>query len=231
MLRKLDNFNITTTRDHYGLIPEPIPARKLMPNWYKKLQNTTKDSQGWPRKTLKRCPPVLDSMVSGYILRLAAEVQIKVAEDGSVVEWECEYHAPILQSHNNDQIAGHPKLPCPPLKFLNYWQVTTPKGWSTLFVPPLNREEKHLDLMPGIVETDKYFEFVNFPGFIKDRGTTITLPMGYPLMQAIPFKRSGLTRKAVVRMMTEREHKKLETTRLKRGAQPSLYRETMWEPK
>ena len=47
------------------VIPEPYPARKLMPDWYKKLPNFTDGPDtNFEFKTLKRCPPFLDAMSS-----------------------------------------------------------------------------------------------------------------------------------------------------------------------
>ena len=65
---------------------------------------------------------------------------------------------------------NHPSLPRLPLKIMNYWHMRTPPGWSTLFVSPLNSENEYFEPMSGVVETDKYFEFVNFPSFLKIDG-------------------------------------------------------------
>ena len=108
--------------------------------------------------------------------------------------------------------------------------MKTPPGWSTLFVPPLNRVNEYFEPMSGVVETDKYLEFVNFPSFLKQTGTTFIIPRGYPVVQAIPFKR-GFSRKADIRAMTPKESDALGLLRQKRTSHPSIYRETMWERK
>ncbi len=43
------------SEDDYDVIPEPYPARKLIPDWYKKLDN--KLHSGFESSTIKRCPP------------------------------------------------------------------------------------------------------------------------------------------------------------------------------
>ena len=57
-----------------GVIPEPYPSRKLIPDWYKKLSNYTENEEGMEIPTLKRCPPFLDAMSSGWIIPLAADI-------------------------------------------------------------------------------------------------------------------------------------------------------------
>lgn len=234
MILSKPKVTFTTEPELYGIIPEPKPARSHIPDWFKKLKNfqheDKDDSEVWPNRTIKRCPPFLDAMVSGYLMVTPAEIEIVVNEDGSGVDWRTDFFRGVIEPHENSQIKGHHGLPSPPLKFMNYWHLKTPPGWSTLFVPPLNRENNIIECMSGIVETDKYFEYVNFPSFIKQRGTTILLPRGYPIAQAIPFKR-GMEKTAEIRAMNKKELVHLKKTRDKRSSHPSLYRETMWERK
>jgi hypothetical protein len=224
----------TTYPELYGVIPEPIPARSLLPDWFKKLKgfaNQDPDSGTvWPNRTIKRCPPVLDAMVSGWILTTPAEMEVSINDDGSGVEWHTDFTHSVIEEHATQQIKGHPSLPRLPLKIMNYWHMRTPPGWSTLFVSPLNRENKYFEPMAGVVETDKYLEFVNFPSFLKPKGTTLLIPRGYPVVQAIPFKR-GMDRKSDIRAMSSKEVKALNHLRSQRTSRPSLYRETMWERK
>ena len=205
----------------------------MMPDWFKKLPNFTnkgKEATSWPGRTIKRCPPFLDALSTGYIIGTPAEMELKVSMDGRVVEWQSDFCRKVLESHTQEQIAGNPSFPKPPLKFLNYWAMQTPRGWSTLFVNPLNRDNDIIDAISGIVETDKYYEYINFPSFLKIKGTSIILPRGYPLVQAIPFKR-GLDKKALIEKMSAKDLLTLQKTRTKRTSQPSLYRDTMWEKK
>jgi len=224
----------TTHPDLYGIIPEPIPARSVLPDWFKKLKSfTSEDLESptkWPTRSIKRCPPVLDAMVSGWLLPTPSEIEVVINEDGSGAEWKTDLNYSVIEPHSVDQIKGHPSLPKLPLKIMNYWHMKTPPGWSTLFVSPLNRQNKYHEPMAGVVETDKYLEFVNFPSFFKPTGTTFIIPRGYPVVQAIPFKR-GMDRKADIRAMTPKESDALELLRNKRTSRPGIYRETMWERK
>ena len=208
-----------------------------MPDWYKKLEMffMKDDGNGAMRRvgTVKRCPPFLDALVSGWIIPLACDVTFTIRDGGAGVSWAAGADQSgdfIVQNHMNMQISGHPRSNRVPLKFINHWLIETPPGWSCLFVPPLNREEDNIELFSGIVETDKYFEYINFPGFLKPTDGYLRLDQGYPLMQVIPFKR-GFSKKASVTTMTERDHKRLERTRRTRSMHESLYRDRLWEKK
>ena len=214
-----------------GVIPEPIQSRKVMPEWYKNLENYGKRSaDGFEIPTLKRCPPFLDAMTTGWIIPLAADITVKVENNGEMVSWETSFWEPIFEHHNLAQIATHPKHPMVPLKVMNHWIIQTPPGWSTLFVPLLNRPDMQFDLFSGIVETDKYFEYINFPGFLRATDGSFTIPSGHPLMQAIPFKR-GFSKDAEILSLNSVGIKKLQKTRDKKSSWFSMYRDSMWERK
>ncbi len=219
----------TTEPDLRDIIPEPTPARKSLPEWFKKLPNFS-ENDGWKSRTIKRCPPVLDAMSAGYILSTPAEMELRISDDGRVVDWKCDFFRPVIEAHEQSQVTDNPNAPKPPLKFLNYWAIETPPGWSTLFVNPLNRENEMIDAIPGIVETDKYYEYINFPSFLKIKGCSVIVPRGYPIVQAIPFKRA-MDKKATIETMSDKDLARLKSTRDRRSSQPSLYRETMWERK
>jgi hypothetical protein len=214
-----------------NVIPEPYPARKLIPDWYKKLTNYTENDEGMEIPTLKRCPPFLDAMSTGWIIPLAADVTFKVVDNGRGVSWKSDFfHGNIIEHHNIKQLSTHPNYPTIPLKFINHWLIRTPPGWSCLFTMPLNRPDDTIELMSGIVETDKHQEYINFPGFLKAREGTFTMNRGHPLMQVIPFKRN-FDKTAVVRTMNKNDMDKLRHEQSMRSSWASLYRDKFWEKK
>jgi hypothetical protein len=50
--------------------PKPHPARNSLPEWYKNLPSEV----AGPTLTLKRCPPFLEAMASGYIIPMPSSV-------------------------------------------------------------------------------------------------------------------------------------------------------------
>ena len=222
-----------TDPEMYGIIPEPVPSRSYIPDWYKKIDSyytQERDGLPWKERTIKRCPPVLDAMVTGWILKTAAEIKIVVQDDGGGVSWSTNAEFSVIEPHSSDQIKGHPDLPKPPLKFINYWHMKTPPGWSTLFTPLLNRKQEFFTPMSGIVETDKHLACVNFPSFVTKEDGSYIIPQGTPIVQAIPFKRD-FSKKAEIRAYTSEETlKRNRNTRIHQG-NPSHYRDTQWEKK
>ena len=228
--------------EYKGKIPEPYTSRHLIPDWYKKLEmyffDDEEDENGNIRRrpTIKRCPPVLDALSVGWIIPLAADLEFTIRDNGTGVSWICggdEGMDPewICQNHMLGQTKGHPHHPKVPLKLINHWMVETAPGWSCIFTPPLNREEKNIELISGIVDTDKgYYETVNFPGHLLVDDGYFRMEQGYPLMQVIPFKR-GFKKEAKIGILSDKELKKLDDTQQTRNKHPSLYRDQLWEKK
>jgi len=65
---------------HFSLLEKPIPSKKKVPLWYKKMQNFPmgKKESG----SVKRCVPFLDALTSGYYIVNNFEVLITWREPG-----------------------------------------------------------------------------------------------------------------------------------------------------
>jgi len=99
---------------------------------------------------------------------------------------------PSVQVHMQDQFPGAPFPEMPAIKFNNPWVVRTPPGYSTLFISPMNRFSLPILPLSGIVDTDTFQLAVTFPSLcLLQRGDSIALPRGTPLVQAIPFRRES----------------------------------------
>jgi hypothetical protein len=88
--------------------------------------------------TIKKCVPFLDSMTSGYTLYLAADVEF--VKDG----FKTFTKVPTLTAHYKEQtslVPVPPEYDSQPYKWENFFVMTTPKGYSTLFTHPLNRSD------------------------------------------------------------------------------------------
>jgi hypothetical protein len=174
-----------------GVIAEPVPAKTVMPDWFKRLPPIDERHRS-PRDTgltVKRCMPFIDAMTCGYVLPLAATVRLEIRDDGRTVDAGWDFDKPMVSPHGTHQVEGHPREPRPPCKFHNHWTITTPPGWSCLFVPLLNRPSSVFEVVAGVVETDSYRAPVNFPFFATAKDGLYTLERGTPLVQVIPFRR------------------------------------------
>ena len=146
--------------------------------------------------TAKQCIPFLEAMTCGYIIPLPADMRISVvrkADGGAEVKLEITgFKYPLVDMHPQTQYPGAPFANAPVLKFLNPWLIRTPPGYSTLFVPPMNRFAAPIVPLCGVVETDRYYQEINFPAVcLLQSGASAVLPRGTPLVQVIPFRRES----------------------------------------
>lgn len=186
-----------------GVIPEPVAAAKALPGWLRDMPSEAPAASlgGGAVRTLKHCAPLIDAMSAGIVLPLAADLE--VTEDGLTWDWAPPVipDQPISRApigvHAPEQAAGAP-LPLhgrAAIKFMNYWTLEVPEGWSILFTHPLNREDLPFRTLSGVVDCDLFRNgYVHFPAIWVDAGFRGTLPAGTPVAQAIAVPRAqGLT--------------------------------------
>jgi len=168
----------------------PVPAHKIVPDWYKDIKLSIDWGEDQEVPTIKRCVPVRDYLTSGYVILNPYEVNIRYSED----------EAGILKASNvcpaEEFISAHPYNQCPVhmnnvrnhyFKISNVWRVKTPPGYSCHFYQPFYDLNEDYKLFPAIVDTDKHDDAVNFVGVGLKRNFNI--PVGAPLMIVYPFKR------------------------------------------
>jgi hypothetical protein len=184
---------IFTNTSGYEELEQPKPAALLVPDWYKNTESYISGTKkptgdGSTSATVKRCMPVFDAMTSGYIIESPADVYVSIKDGNQWFEWS---DMGLIGFHPIEQAPLHPdKKPYSYPKWMNYWSIRTPKGYSTLFVQPFHRESV-FTILPGIVDTDEYYAPVNFPFVINDPQFEGLIPKGTPIAQVIPFKRDS----------------------------------------
>lgn len=176
-------------------LEQPKPASRLIPNWYKNTESYIGGSKkpsgnGDTTATIKKCIPVFDAITAGYIIESPADVFVSIKDGQQWFEWS---DFGLISFHPVEQAQDHPvKKSFAYPKWNNPWAISTPKGYSTLFVQPFHRESV-FTILPGIVDTDQYVAPVNFPFVINDPGFEGLIPKGTPIAQVIPFKRDSWT--------------------------------------
>jgi hypothetical protein len=181
--------NVSSFKD----IEKPQPASAFVPDWYKNMDSYTgkekkPNGSGNTNATVKRCMPVFDAIVAGYIIVLPADVYVSLKEGQQYFEWS---DFGLIGFHPIEQAPNHPlKKPHAYPKWINHWAIKTPKGYSTMFVQPMHRDSV-FTILPGIVDTDTYTAPVNFPMVINDPEFEGLIPKGTPIAQVIPFKRDS----------------------------------------
>lgn len=185
--------------DEQVLKDSPIlPAKKVIPNWFKKLPTETKlHIAGDIIPTIKQCMPAMDLITSGYVITNPYELTLFPREEpGAYIDYNAQAHIDYMPD-------THQYKMCPVkvneqkkhwVKIKQPWTVKTPAGYSCLFMQPFYEFNHDWRLFPGIVDTDKHDLPVLFPGYTTS-DEEVTIKQGEPLMQVIPFKRDSWTLK------------------------------------
>jgi len=174
-----------------GVYPEPAPSYKHIPAYFKATPRTFADPQrsNLDSPTVKGCVPFIEAMSQGYIIPLWEDIQI-IAKDGqlSIIS-----NGGTADQHYPQQMPNHPLSADPytkaPLKFRSPWVIETKAGYSCLFTAPMNHLETRFKILDGVVETDKYYNSVNFPCVWTGGEGEFIISKGTPIAQVIPFKR------------------------------------------
>lgn len=181
------------------LIPEPFPAVRGLPDWYKALPSEAFDSAlGKEARTVKKCPPFIDAMTYGFFIPLAVDLKVQDGEftwDFEVPEgFASEFWRSPIDFHDPGQIAGTPLFDDDRfvIKFINLWTIETPPGYSLLFTHPVNRVDLPFTTLSGLVDCDTFAQSpIHFPARWHDANFNGVLPKGTPIVQCLPVKRES----------------------------------------
>jgi hypothetical protein len=180
---------------------KPKPAIKSLPEWFNKIPRFIENKKkfrifpnGDTVATLKWCNPFMDSLSAGYSIVLENDLQVTIENNLHFFTWRAGGDN-YVTTHTKSQISPQ-MIPLgysdQPFKFKNNWSIKTPKGYSALFVHPLNRGDLPFYTLSGFVDTDDYNSPVNFPFLIRSDFEGI-IPKGTPIAQVIPIKRESWT--------------------------------------
>jgi hypothetical protein len=243
-------IEFSSHEDYFSLKENyPIPIKLNIPEWFKKLEHEI------GRLTVKGCMPFLDSLTSGYLLKMPQDFYIRHNVDNRNEKGEnfkdsfqtYGLHNCIsllnaksinlnsgIDVHSIEQLKGSPYIEknknLPFYKILNPWKIKTPKGYSCLFVSPLNNSDDRFSIIPGIVDTDTFPNEINFPIVINGDKYPILesiIKKGTPYVQVIPFKRDSW--KMIIK---PRKQKEIQNSRLFYGLKLiNVYKDRYWNKK
>lgn len=181
IIMKTHKITFHSTRTDLDIL-RPSPSTKQVPSWYRKMPGVKQGIQ-----TIKKCVPFLDSFSMGYQIPLPANIvwnqDSKEFRSNSEITLMTEHY-----SVQSEDVVIPPEFDPQPHKWSNYWHIKTPKGYSTLFIHPLNRMDLPFYSLSGVVDTDSHPLIINFP-FVLRKDFNGVIEAGTPMIQAIPFKR------------------------------------------
>jgi hypothetical protein len=178
----------------------PFPAKQNVPDWWKKMTPYIKSQENPDGNKMlmrnrvssahaKKCVPMLDALLSGYLIPLWADVQVEYKNGSPIINWRT--HMDVFLPHGNNAVEvqnpiGYNRVV---YKYLNKWQIITPPGYSVLVTPPFGFRQTGFQAIPAIIDTDKSNLEILFPMWVQD-GFEGVVEKGTPMVQITPFKRS-----------------------------------------
>ena len=236
--------------DYFNLKEDyPIPTKLNIPDWFKNLEHNIL------KKTVKGCMPFLDSITAGYLLKMPQDFYLRhnvdnvndkgenikdsfqtfgLHDQGAILHAKCLNLNSHIDVHSKSQLENSPLVEknknLPFYKLINPWKIKTPKGYSCLFLPPLNNSDDRFSIIPGIVDTDNFPNEINFPMVINgDKYPVLetVIKKGTPYAQIIPFKRESWKMS-----IKPRQQKEIQTSRLFYGLKLlNIYKDKHWNKK
>tara|TARA_Y100001951_G_C11256895_1_gene249959 strand:- start:279 stop:1013 length:735 start_codon:yes stop_codon:yes gene_type:complete len=183
-------------------IDPPVKASKALPQWVQSLRGNS---------DAKRCLPLVEACTEGYVWKTHCDIAFEVTEKGLTYttgsddnNYQFSKSMPVISTHNDGQVyseldntrenaeKNHGPINWKTVfKLANLFVIRTPKGYSTRFKSLSNVFNLPFQMFEGVVETDKYYNAINFPFRYTgpEEPHTYILQRGTPLIQLIPFKR------------------------------------------
>ncbi len=180
-----------------GVLPRPVPAALGVPTWLKTMpQQAFNALNGSTTDTVKRCPPFVDAMTSGFLIPLICDLKVENGEftwDNDIAPGgELNFVRSPLGLHDASQVTGTPLFEADRfmVKFHNLWTIEAPEGYALLFTHPANRFDLPFTTLTGLVDSDRYYDnWIHFPAHWHDMNFSGVLPKGTPIAQCMPVKR------------------------------------------
>ena len=199
-MKKITFYPFSDSTQHFA--PEPQPASKFLPEWYKKMPSQINSEEaivfGQVNTTIKKCMPVFDMITAGYIISSPCGIYLD-----STNESKLSWSIPItLRSYQGDMFASHSReqyslLPLNEkeyhrdlLRIFPFWAVGTESGYSAWFRQPAYGDDSPLLALEAIVDTDRFVSDGHLSFMVKKNFKGV-IKQGTPLVQIIPFKRES----------------------------------------
>lgn len=190
---EIDSSAYVLGEEHHLFEYRPTPAEEHLPEWFKSLKN---DDRGLTAKT---CRGVYDMLTAGYMVVWPFDAVITRDEEGKIFVKKARDNerGDVFHPHPHHQLGLYPDANLAVQKFgvekttLPY-RLKTPRGTSLMMIQPPYRPELRTEVMPGVIDTDKFYSPLNVLFTVKhlEANRDIKIHAGTPLAQLIPFVRT-----------------------------------------
>lgn len=219
----------------------PKTGKTQVPKWFASADKYWKEAgkdnvllHEWGAKILgfKSCPALLDLFINGYYLTTPCNIIFyKDPQSGlTVVKTEegyedfVGYREPMEGfevPHGHDERHFH---------WYPNWGVGLEKGYSAIFMSPMNRYDLPFISTAGIIDSD----MLDTPGFIPfflRNDFTGLIPAGTPYIQIFPFKREPWKMETVYPNENEIVERHNKSGNFLRKADGGQYKRYLWNRK
>jgi len=213
-----------------GKLPPPIPATLGLPDWLKAMPTQAFNAVNMREEdTVKRCPPFVDAMTSGFLIPLICDLRVENGE----ITWDndilpggvLDFPRSPIGFHDVSQVTGSPLHAADRfvIKFHNLWTIEAPEGYSLLFTHPFNRFDLPFTALSGVVDCDLYRDnWIHFAAHWHDMNFSGVLPKGTPVVQCVPIKRESWSVEKAT--LTAEEAQRVHDLTKTINRQPGYYR-------
>jgi hypothetical protein len=228
----------------------PAPSQDVVPEWYKnadrfaKMPNgeyykATKEVCPFPKEgtlndygkipTWKACPAILDSFLTGYVLKTPCDIEFFKNEQKNIdfKISDARYNNFVTKRSPMHQFE-HPKgFYKNHFAWFPDWEVALPEGYSALFMTPMNRFDLPFLNTSGIIDSDKVSLAGTFPFFVVD-GWEGIISAGTPYLQFLPFKRENWNHEIEILEQQEIYDRMVENMKFYRQPDGGVYKNKVW---
>jgi hypothetical protein len=225
----------------YGAVPEPYPAHKDIPDWYKNIPLYQEKEDGRKNKnkyTLRGCRPFMQSLTLGWMLPLSSDLHLIHDEDGIRLNFANVGDITVIQNQPMTAYGDRENIPIDGavgVKFETPWFASIPEDYYIINLPLLNRWEhetyKYFYPFSGIWDGDTLVTSLNHLALMKlPRGTDTVLKAGTPLAQLAIVHKNAFLYNGDTKAMTEKHKNILDKRDTLHSVKPHLYSDYLWNP-
>jgi hypothetical protein len=213
---------------------EPVAIKKEIPKWYlngdkyKLKDGEYVFSHGEKQTGWKSCPAILDTLISGYALKTPCDILIRKNGNSFFINAEKGFESfvgtrgeengfPVPYGYDKNQFY-----------WVTNWVPQVPKGYTCLFVHPLNRFDLPFLTISGYIDCDEFQMPGRLPFFIKNNFEGF-ISAGTVFAQIIPIRQEDW--KLKLNYLSDREIDKLTIEEARNNSVSNTrtnYKERFW---
>ena len=178
-------------------------------------------------RSFKSCPAMLDTFTSGYILRTPCDIEFYLKRGRVKVKLPIGFEDLVGLREPMDGFETPPGFDVRHFHWYLNWAPELPKGYSILYLPPINHFNLPYITVAGIINSDMVTNSGLVPFFLKN-GFTGIVPAGTPIVQLFPFKREDWEMEYKFHTQEEIIEKQKETSTIFRDPNGGVYKRNFW---